>query len=462
MDIQNETTKYNIYKYYVKQGDSLFLLFDEWSRLANNLYNETLFVMRQLFTGLKKQPEERHELEASTIEDVLSIGKKHKKEVVLNEEKRIVSWQFLDFYFKTKKNENYNSSLPKQTAQATIKEAHSKFTEWLKALKDYSNNPSKYTGRPKMPKYKKSGACSSFQMTNQGVLFRKKKFNHLIKLPKTKETISFNKKLGNERLKTVSVNKEYGMFKITFIFEDLNEGVLKTDGDISCGIDLGVDNLAAITTSNGDTLLVKGGFIKSKNQWFNKKHAKNLRGQTIGTSNKATSSKALNRLYKRRQFFIEDALHKVAKKIVLWCVDKNVSTIIIGRNKGWKQGINIGKKNNQNFVQIPHVLLINYIKTVASKLGVTVIETDESYTSKASFLDKDILPIYKPEANITYLFSGSRVKRGLYKDSLGRVINADLNGAGNIMRKLISDSEISINVNNLASSSILTVKEIYA
>lgn len=462
MDIQNETTKYNIYKYHVKQDDSLFLILDEWSRLANNLYNETLFVMRQLFTGLNKKPEERHELESSTIEDVLNVAKSYKKEVVLNEEKRIVSYQFLDFYFKTKKNKNYNSSLPKQTAQATIKEAHSNFIEWLKALKDYGKNPSKYTGRPKMPKYKKSGGCLSFSLTNQVVIFKKKKHNYLIKLPKTKEVISFNKKLGNERLKMVSVNKEYGIFKITFIFEDLNETVPNIDSNISCGIDLGVDNLAAITTSNGDTLLAKGGFIKSKNQWFNKKIAKNLRGQTIGTTNKAISSKALNRLYKRRQFFIEDVLHKVAKKIVLWCVDKNVSTIIIGKNKGWKQEINIGKTNNQNFVQIPHALLINYIKTVASKFGITVIEIDEAYTSKASFLDRDILPAYKPETNITYLFSGSRVKRGLYKDSLGRIINADLNGAGNIMRKFISDDEISFNVNNLASPSILTTKEIYA
>lgn len=462
MDIQNKTTQYNIYKYHVKQDDSLFLILDEWSRLANNLYNETLFVMRQLFIGLSKKPEERHELESSTIEDVLSVVKKYKKEIILNEEKRLVDYHFLDFYFKSKNNENYYSLLPRQTAQAIIKEANAKFFEWLKALKDYGKNPSKYTGRPKMPKYKKSGGCSSFSLTNQDVIFKKRKHNYLIKLPKTKKTISFNKKLENERLKMVSVNKEYGMFKITFMFEDLSKTVPSIDSNIYCGIDLGVDNLAAITTSNGDTLLVKGGFIKSKNQWFNKKIAKNLRGQTIGTTNKATSSKALNRLYKRRQFFIEDALHKVAKKIVLWCVDKNVSTIIIGKNKGWKQEINIGKTNNQNFVQIPHSLLINYIKTVASKFGIVVIETDEAYTSKASFLDKDLLPTYKSEANITYLFSGTRVKRGLYKDSLGRIINADLNGAGNIMRKLISDDDISVNINNLASPNILTAKEIYA
>lgn len=462
MDIQNKTTQYNIYKYHVKQDDSLFLLLDEWSRLANNLYNETLFVMRQLFTGLNKKPEERHELENSTIEDVLNVAKKYKKEIVLNEEQRLVDCAFLEFYFRNKNNNNFISSLPRQTAQKVIKEAQSNFIYWLKALKDYNKNPSKYTGRPKMPKYKKSGGFLSFSLTNQDVVFRKKKFNYLIKIPKTKGTVSFNKRLDNRRLKMVSVKKEYGMFKMTFIFEDLSEPVPSIDSNISCGIDLGVDNLAAITTSNGDTLLVKGGFIKSKNQWFNKKIAKNLRGQTIGTNNKATSSKALNRLYKRRQFFIEDALHKVAKKIVLWCVDRNVSTIIIGKNKGWKQAINIGKTNNQNFVQIPHSLLINYIKTVASKFGITVIEIDEAYTSKASFLDKDLLPIYKPDANITYLFSGSRIKRGLYKDGLGRVINADLNGAGNIMRKIISDNEISVNVNNLAFPNILTAKEIYA
>lgn len=453
---------YNLYKYHITYSNPLYSTLDAWSHLANNLYNESLFVMRQLFTGLNKEPDKRHELEATTIEEVLKIAKLYKKEIILNEEKRLVDSPFLEFYFRHKNNENYYSSLPRQTAQVVIKEANDKFSEWLKALKDYKKNPSKYTGRPRMPKYKKSGGSSTFSLTNQGVIFKEQKYNYLIQFPKTKNTLTFNKKLKDERLKSVNVKKEYGIFKITFLFEDLSSKANIINSNISCGIDLGVNNLAAIVTSNGDSLLVKGEFIKSKNQWFNKKIAKNLRGQTIGTDKKAVSSKALNNLYKRRQFFIEDAMHKVAKKIVLWCADKNVSKVIIGKNKGWKQEINIGKTNNQNFVQIPHALLITYIKTIAEKIGMQVVEQEESYTSKASFLDMDKMPVYKKDDNITYLFSGTRTMRGLYKDSLGRVINADLNGAGNIMRKVIPDKDIKLNINNLISPNKLQAFEIYS
>ena len=460
--IENNQKKYNLYRNYIKESDFLYPVLDEWSHLANNLYNDSLFVMRQLFTGLAKEPEKREPLEIEAINEVLEIKKTYKRELVLNKEKRLVNYPFLEHYFKTKNNQNYNSFLPKQTAQSVIKEAVTMFYCWLKALKDYKNHPSKYTDRPKMPGYKKSGGCSSFSLTNQDVLFKNQKHNYLIKFPKTKVKLSFNKKLKNERLKSVNVKKEYGLYKITFIFEDLNDPVVPIKSDVFCGIDLGVNNLAAIVTNKGDSLLVKGEFIKSKNQWFNKQIAKNLIGQTIGTNNKPVSSKALNGLYRRRQLFIEDAFHKVAKKIVLWCVNKNVSTIIIGKNKGWKQDLNIGKTNNQNFVQIPHFTLINYINTVALKFGIEVVEEEESYTSKASFLDKDIVPSYKKEKNITYLFSGKRIKRGLYKDSLDRVINADLNGAGNIMRKTVKDKDILVNIVNLMSPSVLKAKEIYA
>ena len=454
--------KYNVYKCYIKDDNPLYNTLDEWSHLANNLYNESIFIMRQLFTGLAKSSDKRQELETTTIEDVLKIAKLYNKKIILNEEQRLVSHYFLDFYFKKTNNENYYSSLPSQTAQSVIKEANIKFNGWLKALKDYKKNPSKYAGKPKMPKYKISGGCFTFSLTNQAVVFKKKKHNYIVKFPKTKATLSFNKKLKDERLKTVNVKKEYGMFKVTFLFENLCDKKANLKSGVFCGIDLGVNNLAAIVTSNGNTLLVKGEFIKSKNQWFNKKIAKNLRGQTIGTDKKAISSKTLNNLYKKRQFFIEDAMHKVAKKIVFWCVEENVSNIVIGKNKGWKQKSNIGKVNNQNFIQIPHALLINYIKTLAEKIGMQVVETDESYTSKASFVDMDQIPTYKKDANMTYSFSGSRVKRGLYKNSLGNIINADLNGAGNIMRKVLADENIKVNINNLISPIKLIASEIYA
>lgn len=452
--------EYSVYKCRLKSDNSLFCVFDEWAHLANNLYNETLFVLRQLFTGLKKDEKDITPLEKETIDNVLKIAKSYNKKLVLNKDQRLVNYYFMDFYFKKTKNENYNSSLPKQTAQHVTREACDNFSTWLKALKEYNKNPSKFIGRPKMPKYKKSGGISTFKITNQVVSFNKNKFGYEVKFPKTKHTLTFNKSLHNKRLKEVNVKYEYGSYKITYLFEDIEKSEpVVANGNVVCGIDLGVNNIASIQTSNGDSLLVKGKFIKSKNQWYNKNIAKNMRGQTVGTTKKAKSSKALNRIYEKRALFMEDTMHKISKKIVEWCEEKQVSTIVIGSNEFWKQGINIGN-NTQTFVQIPFSTLIKYIEDKATKVGIEVVRIEESYTSKASFLDLDDIPVYKEGDTTEYVFSGKRISRGMYKSSGGFVFNADLNGAGNILRKYTKKSPV-FNLSNLAFPEILDTKKIY-
>ena len=452
--------EYSVYKCKLKNDNPLFCVFDEWAHLANNLYNETLFVLRQLFTGLKKEEKDITPLEKETIENVFKVLKSYKKKLILNKDQRLVNYYFMDFYFKKTKNENYNSSLPKQTAQHVIKEVCSNFSTWLKALKEYNKNPSKFTGRPKMPKYKISGGISTFKITNQVVTFNKTKFGYEVKFPKTKYTLSFGKKLQNKRLKEVNVKYEYGSYKITYLFEDAEKRPLsKNNSNVVCGIDLGVNNIASIETSNGDSLLVKGKFIKSKNGWYNKNIAKNMRGQTIGIKSKAKSSKALNRIYEKRALFMMDIMHKISKKIVEWCQEKQAFTIVIGSNKFWKQGINIGN-NTQTFVQIPFSTLINYIEDKANKVGIEVIRIEESYTSKASFLDLDDIPVYKENDTTEYTFSGKRISRGMYKTSKGFTFNADLNGAGNILRKYTSEN-IVFNLSNLHSPEVLDTNKIY-
>lgn len=236
--------------------------------------------------------------------------------------------------------------------------------------------------------------------------------------------------------------------------------LVENKGNVVCGIDIGVNNLVAMQTSKGDSLLVKGEFIKSKNQWYNKQIAKNLRGQTIGTNNKAISSRALNKIYESRKLFMEDLMHKVSKKIVKWCQDKDVSTIVIGSNKFWKQKINIGKANNQTFIQMPFSLLIGYIKDNAFKAGIEVVETEESYTSKASFLDLDDIPVYDKDNQVKHKFSGKRIARGMYRSKDGLCFNADLNGAGNILRKYYK-GQIDINLDSLISPEVLRAANIY-
>lgn len=451
--------QYSIYKCRISEKEPLFKVFNEWSHLSNNLYNETLFIIRQLFTGLNKDKKDMNVLEITTIDNVLKILKTYNKKLILNKNHRLVNYYFMDYYFKKTNNKNYNSALPKQSAQHVIKDACNSFENWFKALKSYKKDPSKFNGRPKIPKYRKSGSIYTVKLTNQGVIFYKQKFGYEVKFPKTKHRPSFTDKIKvkDKKLKEVNVKYEYGIYKITYIFEDKIKPK-KSKGSVACGIDLGVNNLASIQTSNGDSLLVKGEFIKSKNQWFNKKIAKNLKGQTVGTNNKAISSKTLNRLYENRKLFMEDVMHKISKKIINWCISKNVSTIIIGSNKFWKQKITMGKINNQTFAQIPFSLLIKYIEDKAIKVDIKVIKTEESYTSKASFLDLDNIPIY--DKNKKYTFSGKRISRGMYKASNGFCFNADLNGAGNILRKYLNKNII-FNLKNLKSPEILNVKNIY-
>ena len=156
---------------------------------------------------------------------------------------------------------------------------------------------------------------------------------------------------------------------------------------------------------------------------------------------------------------MRDTMHKISKKIVEWCEEKQVSTIVIGSNEFWKQGINIGN-NTQTFVQIPFSTLINYIEDKASKIGIEVVRIEESYTSKASFLDLDDIPVYKEGDTSEYVFSGKRTSRGMYKSSTGFTFNADLNGAGNILRKYKNEN-IVFNMSNLSSPEILDTKKIY-
>lgn len=460
MSEELETKKqYSIYKCRVSEKDPLFVVFDEWAHLSNNLYNETLFIIRQLFTGLNKDKKDMSVLERTTIDSVLEVLKSYDKELILDKDHRLVNFYFMDYYFKHTNNKNYNSSLPKQSAQHVIKDACNSFKGWFKALRSYKRNPSKFTGKPKMPKYRKSGSVYAVKLTNQDTVLYENKFGYEVKFPKTKHRLNFTDKVKGKKLKEVNIKCEYGVYKVTYLFEDKAEPI-KSKGSVVCGIDIGVNNIVAIQTSNGDSLLVKGKFIKSKNQWYNKKIAKNMYGQTIGTTNKATSSKALNKLYRNRKHFMEDVIHKISKKIISWCISKDVSTIVIGSNKFWKQNINIGKVNNQTFTQIPFSLLISHIENKANKAGIKVVKTEESYTSKASFLDLDNIPVYDENSTNKYTFSGKRISRGMYRSSNGFCFNADLNGAGNILRKYLNKNII-FNLKNLKSPEVLNAKEIY-
>lgn len=177
---------------------------------------------------------------------------------------------------------------------------------------------------------------------------------------------------------------------------------------------------------NGNPLCSMGDYYLKKR----KKLMKNVKGK--GRSNRI---KQLDKKYKNK---VKNFMHNVSRIVVDWCQDKNIDTIVIGKNKNWKKEINLGPKNNYHFTIIPFNILIEQIEYKAEEYGIKVKLTEESNTSKASFLDGDPLPEYNKDKN-NYQFSGKRVKRGLYQAGDGTKINADVNGAYNIIRKLYPD-----------------------
>ena len=194
------------------------------------------------------------------------------------------------------------------------------------------------------------------------------------------------------------------------------------------GIDLGINNLATITTNNGICEIVNGKPLKSINQYYNKKRSKY---QSI--------KKKTDKLTFKRNNKVNDYLHKASRYIMNQAVSNRINTIVVGLNKRWKQDINLGTENNQKFISIPHSRFINMLKYKCKLEGIRFIVREESYTSKASFLDFDYIPNLKESNNHT--FSGKRIKRGLYVSKKG-MINADVNGSFNILRKEVGDGSI--------------------
>jgi putative transposase len=204
---------------------------------------------------------------------------------------------------------------------------------------------------------------------------------------------------------------------------------LKLDRNQVIGIDLGLSNLVTIVNNTGlSPFVLKGGVVKSVNQYYNKQLAKFR--STRDQQGYRFTTKRLHRLSLKRSNKLKDIFHKTSRFIVDFCVKNNIGTIVVGYNREWKQNINLGRRNNQRFVQVPFARLVHMVCYKAKLLGVDVIVTGESYTSKCSFLDRESV-----ESHEEYL--GKRVSRGLYRSAKGRLINADVNGAYNIISKVV-------------------------
>jgi len=311
-------------------------------------------------------------------------------------------------------------NLPAQTSQQVILLLEKNWKSFFKANKEYAKNKSKFISRPKLPKYKhKSNGKNIIVFTNQQIKLN----GEFIHFPKMVKLEAIKTKVNN--IKQIRIVPRATCYIVEVVYDKkARDVVLKPDTYLS--IDLGVNNFATCVNNIGLVpFIINGRPLKSFNQYFNKKKAKLMSFVgDIGFSNN------ISRLTHKRNMKICDYLHKTSKFIINYCVEHNISTIVVGKNKNWKTCINIGKKSNQNFVNIPFDMMIKQLQYKSEEVGINVKCNEESYTSKCSFLDLE--PIKK---HAKYL--GRRVKRGLFKSSKGLMINADVNGAFNILRKAV-------------------------
>ena len=324
-----------------------------------------------------------------------------------------------------KENQYDFRNLPCHVSRNVIKQVSENIKSWIRAKKEYEKHPDKFQRRPKLPDYKNGKKLNIVVFDELSCRIKEDGCVHFVKnIIKPIRT-----KVKPDELIQIRIIPEATCFIVEIVYER-KETDLGLDKDNFLSIDLGLNNLCACVSNVVESFIINRKVAKSVNQWYNKKKAKLM--SFVG--NKGTSNK-IKRITLLRNCWIEDKLHKISRYIVNFCRSNNIGTIIIGLNKGWKNKINIGKRNNQHFVSIPHSKLINKIVYKAKLLGINVIIHEESYTSKIDHLAFE--PLKKQES-----YLGKRKKRGLFQSSIGKLINSDINGAIGIARKVIGDSFI--------------------
>ena len=222
-------------------------------------------------------------------------------------------------------------------------------------------------------------------------------------------------------------------FEIQYVYEaECTQRKLNINNALA--LDLGINNLVTAVSSTGRSFIIDGRRLKSINQWYNKENA---RLQSI-KDKQHFGKKTTNRqktLARDKNNKVNDYMNKAARKVIDYCTDNDIGILVVGYNETFQKSPDIGKQNNQNFVNIPYGKLRSKLEYLCELNGINFVKQEESYTSKASFWDKDDIPVYNNDNPKEYSFSGRRVKRGSYRTANGKVLNADINGALNIMKK---------------------------
>ena len=390
-----------------------------------------------MYLTLKQQVKHLSKKEFRNLKYLCHIAKNLKNQAIYNvrqhyfKNKKYLSYN--ENYKMLKNSENYKK-LNSNMAQQILKEVDESFKSFFALLKLAKNG--QYNGKIKLPNYlDKDGFTTlviGFVRLKDDMLivpysnsFKKTHQEVKVKLP----SVLKDKKIKEIRI----IPKQHSRyFEIQYIYE-VEEVQRELNKENVLGIDLGIDNLCTCVTNTGASFIIDGRKLKSINQYYNKINAKL---QSIKDKQKIERmTLRQKRITRKRNNRINDYLSKAARTIVNYCLNNDIGKLVLGYNEDFQRNSNIGSINNQNFVNIPYGKLRDKLIYLCKQYGIEFKLQEESYTSKASFFDGDEIPIYDKENLQEYIFSGKRIKRGLYQTSTGKLINADCNGALNILRK---------------------------
>jgi putative transposase len=375
----------------IDRSDPRWSKIDAASFLSKNLYNAANYLLRQ--------------------------------EYIFNQ--RYIPYGQLDKLMKH--NPNY-CALPRKASQWVLKQVNHDWQAFFAALAEWDIHPQKFRGRPRLPQYKhKTAGRNLLTYTVQAVGKRVFQQKGLLQPSQLDITVQTQQKSFDQV--RIIPRKTHYVVEVVYTLE--LEAANQLDPTCVAGLDIGLNNLAAVTSNQPGFVpfLVNGRPLKALNQGFNKEKARLQSRLPKGQY----TSKRIQALTDKRNRQVKQYLHTASHRIIERLLEAGIGTLIIGKNDGWKQAINLGKRTNQNFVFIPYAQFIDMLTYKAQLAGMQVFVTEESYTSKCSFLDGEAI-----EKHIHY--AGRRMKRGLFVASDGRTINADVNGSYNIIRKVIPDA----------------------
>ena len=390
---------YQVEQHCVTQNHQWWGYCDSICFVSKNLYNTAQFTQRQSFKfghGLLSQPA-------------------------------------LDKLFKESEPDK---ALPAKVAQLVLKQNTDNWSAYFKALIAWREDPTKFTGKPKEPSYVDPGEQGRNIVKFNQQAVGKGEFRQGFIVPSMSPVrIPVKPGLELENLVEVRIVPQTATYVIEIVYEipAHSEFFCSLNRELAAAIDIGLDNLATITFNHTaiQPIAVNGKPLKAANQWMNKEVAR-LRSQLgFGTSRRVQN------ICRNRNNFVHTYLHACTRLVVNQLLALGVTQIAIGKNAQWKSQINIGRRNNQSFVQIPHTKFIVMLTSKLEAVGIKVIVGEESYTSKASFLDWDNIPTYTPGSNKSQKFSGQRLRTKEYRAKDGTKVHADVNGSFNIGRKVI-------------------------